>query len=126
MISISWILSETEDAYIKVSQRELSVEETPSNELVIEEKLMIISFSVLSTKPNITVIIVMNSGLFKWYSSLQVLYIKYLNILLQKQKYYQYFFFTYLVYFIWFKSKLDIIYQKFQYYLSSSKRLKII
>ena len=38
MISISWILSETEDAYIKVSQRELSAEETPSNELVIEER----------------------------------------------------------------------------------------
>ena len=31
MLSISWILSEIEDAYIKVSQRELSAEETPFN-----------------------------------------------------------------------------------------------
>ena len=70
MISISWILTETEDAYIKVSQRELSAEETPSNELVIEEKLMIISLSALFSKQNITVIIIMNSSLFKCYSSL--------------------------------------------------------
>ena len=86
MLSISWILSEIEDAYIKVSQRELSAEETLSNELVIVMKFMIISLSVLFTKRNLTVIFVMNSDLFKCYSNLQILYIKYLNILLRKQK----------------------------------------
>ena len=61
---MNWISNETENDYIK---RELSAEETPSNILVFEEKVIIISQTVLFTKPNITVI-------------------KYLNVLLQKQK----------------------------------------
>ena len=61
---MNWISNETENDYIK---RELSAEETPSNILVIEEKVIIISQTVLFTKPNITVIIVMNSCLFKCY-----------------------------------------------------------